>query len=236
MNCFESRRRLLAAPRERTDEQEAHLAGCRGCAQLAGELAALDRKIIKTTRLPVPDGLSERIVLARGYPGSWHYAAGIAAAALFAAITAVTILPGIFEWSEPTVTADVVGPTHPAVAAISMVVDREPVLLREPRALNAASVEERLRIVGLALKHEGVSGRYIGKCEVAGRDCDHLVLDTAEDHVSVFLMANERSTERLVVADRRMAALVSPAPAGAYIVVGASPQAVRRAQKLLVHG
>ena len=41
---------------------------------------------------------------------------------------------------------------------------------------------------------------------------------------------------QLLVADRRMTALLSPAPAGAYIVVAESPKAVKRAQKLFVQG
>ena len=90
--------------------------------------------------------------------------------------------------------------------------------------------------LGLALKSEGVSARYLGKCEVAGRECDHLVLLTPDGQVNVFLMAHERAPGRLMVADQRLTALLSPAPTGAFIVVAESPKAARRVQKLFVHG
>jgi hypothetical protein len=236
MNCFESRRRLLAGPRELVDEHDEHLSGCESCARLAADLAALDRKMNKATRIPVPDGLADRIILARGYPGRWHYAAGIAAAILFAAISVVTLAPDVLDSYEPTLAADAVGPTHPAVAAISMVAGRAPGPLTERTAADATAVQARLKFLGLALKGEGVSARYVGTCEVAGRDCDHLILDTPEGDVSVILMASEHPSVRVLVADRNMTALLSPAPTGAYIVVAASPKAARRAQKLFVHG
>lgn len=236
MNCFESRRRLLAAPRELSALQRSHLESCPACGHLAADLATLDRKISKTTRVAVPDGISERILIARDPLPRWHYAAGIAAAFLFVSIGSVTLFPELLEPSEPTLAAEAVGAAHPAIAAISMVIDREPALLREPQTLDPAAVQERLKFVGLALKSRDVSARYVGKCEVAGRECDHLVLTTAEGHVSVFLMAHEPRGGRVLVADRRMTALLSPAPTGAYIVVAESPRAVRRAQKLFVHG
>jgi hypothetical protein len=235
MNCFESRRRLLAAPREHADEHDAHLSACEGCARLAVDLAALDRKMNKATRVPVPDGIADRVILARGRPGRWRYAAGIAAAMLLAAVSVVTLLPDVLE-SEPTLAADTVGPTHPAVAAISMVAERAPGPFTERTPADAPAVQARLKFLGLALKAEGVSARYVGKCEVAGRECDLLILDTPEGDVSVILMANERPSTRVLVADRRMTALLSPAPTGAYIVVAGSRKAARRAQKLFVHG
>lgn len=236
MKCFESRRRLLAAPRERSTDHDAHIAECPACSRLATDVAALDRTMIKATRTAVPDGLADRIMIARRYPGRSRYAAGIAAAVLVFAIAGVTLFPMILESDEPTLAADSVGPTHPAVAAITMVANRDPALLKDLTAADGPAVEDRLKFLGLALKSKGISARYLGKCEVAGRECDHLVLDTRDGQVNVFLMANERAPGRLMVADQRMTALLSPAPTGALIVVAESPTAARRVRKLFVHG
>lgn len=235
MNCLDTRRHLVAAPRERTKAQEAHLANCEDCARFAGELAALDRKINKALRLPVPEGLPARIALTRVYPKRSLYAIGAAAALLITASAGVLTM-GVFDANEPTLAAEVVGPTHPAVAAIAMVLDQEPTLLKERRSLAPGMLEERLKPLGLSLKESGLSARYVGKCEIAGRECEHIVLVTPEGFVSVLLMAHERPSSRVLVVDRRMAALLSPAPTGAYIVVADSPKAVRRARKLFVNG
>jgi len=235
MNCLAFRRRLLAAPRERTPAEQAHLEGCGDCAQLATDLSALDRKIGRTLRLPVPDGLADRILLPRLRMRRWHY--GAAAAALAAAIALALMLPGLIDPDETALAADAVGPTHPAVAAISMVVEQEPALLKEGRTGDPLVMQQKLKYLGLELRKSDVSIRYIGQCEIGGAACDHLVLVTPEGHVSVILMAGEHLSTRVLVADRRMTALLSPAPtAGAYIVVAESPKAVKRARRLFVHG
>lgn len=234
MNCLECRRLLLVSPSARTDEQAIHNANCEECTRLAAELAALDRKILKATRLPIPEGLAERVVLAQSRPARWHVAAAAAAAILL--ISSATLLPVVFERDEPTVAADAVGPAHPALAAIAMVIDQEPKRLKESHSMDPVLIEERLKRLGLVLKKHDISVQYVGTCEIAGQDCDHLVLVTPEGHVSVVLMAHEHASSRVLVADRRMAALLSPAPSGAYIVVAESPKAARRAQKLFVRG
>ena len=82
----------------------------------------------------------------------------------------------------------------------------------------------------------GHSEVEIGEGRVTGSRYVDLVLVTPEGHVSVILMADEHPSQRVLVADRRMTALLSPAPSGAYIVVAESPKAVKRAQKLFVQG
>ena len=236
MNCFESRRRLLHAPRERVDDHEAHISSCAACTRLVTDLAALDRKMNKATRISVPDGLADRILIARRYSARRYSAAGIAAAMAFAAISVIALLPGVLESVEPTLAADAVGLTHPAVAAISLVAQRGPGLPHFGSADDAAAIKDRLKFLGLAMKTTGVSAQYMGKCDLAGRECDRLVLDTPEGPVTVILMAHEQPSARVLVADQRMTALMSPAPTGAYIVVAASPKAARRAQKLFVRG
>lgn len=238
-SCLDARRRLLAAPRNRTQVQQAHIAACRSCARFAAELAALDRKLIKATRLSLPEGLAERVLLARGGVNPARaYRAITAAAALFISISAFTLLPGVTGPDEPALAAYTVGRTHPAIAAISMVLDEEPGRLENAPAVDAALPAERLHDAGLALKKDRkkpVMARYLGRCRLSGQDCEHLLLLTNEGYVSVILLADEHPARPVLVADRRMAALLSPAPSGAYIVVAKSPEAVRRAQKLFEH-
>lgn len=233
-DCLGVRRRLLAAPRDREADLGAHLDECRSCARFADDLKALDRKVVKATRIPVPEGLNERIVLAQA--GGRHTRAGRAlvatAAALVVSIGAVTMLPAAED--PPALEAEMVAQAQTAVSAISMVLDEQPARKEAPRVDEAVSAQ-RLNEVGLALKKEEkekVLARYLGKCHVSGRACEQLELLTYDGHVSVILMGNERAAKPVLVADRRMAALLSPAPHGAYIVIARSPLAARRAQKL----
>lgn len=234
-SCLEARRRLLAAPRERPEDLRAHMSSCSSCARFADHMAALDRRLLKATRVPVPEGLNERIVLANAgsnHPRA-HRAVGAAAAALIISIAAVTLLPAAEE--QPALAAETVAQAQTAVSAISMVLDGEPARLRRARHVDPGLPAERLHEVGLALKKdekEKILARYLGRCQISGRACEHLELLTYDGYVSVILMENEHPAQPVLVADRRMAALLSPAPHGAYIVIAQSPQAAKRAQKL----
>lgn len=231
-SCLDVRRRLLAAPRERSDDVIAHMGECTGCARFAGALKALDRKVLKATRVPVPEGLNERILLAQA--GGGHPRAGrvvsAAAAALLISIGAVTLLPA----AEEPLAADTVAQAQTAVSAISMVLDEKPPHDVAPR-VDAEVPAKQLNEVGLALKKEEkekVLARYVGKCHVSGRACEQIELLTYDGYVSVILMENASPARPVMVADRRMAALLSPAPHGAYIVIAQSPRQAKRAQKL----
>lgn len=241
LNCLEVRRRVLAAPRERTDDLRRHVEACGRCARFADDLGALDRALIKATRIPVPEGLNQRILLANGSSKAKrnHPFIGAAAAALVMSVAAVALLRTAEPADAPPLAAETVAQANTAVSAISMVLEEEAARPQRPRNLDPALPADRLHKVGLALKEEEkekVLARYVGRCHVAGRACEHLELLTYDGYVSVILMEDARPAQPVLVADRRRAALLSPAPHGAYIVVTHSPEAAKRAQQLFHRG
>jgi len=89
MNCLEVRRALLAEPRRRTSEVEAHLAACARCGAVAAGLLELDDRIAEAASIPAPDALADRILLARERRPRLRYAA--AAAVLITAALGVIV-------------------------------------------------------------------------------------------------------------------------------------------------
>ena len=63
MNCFELRRRKLAAPRELNAEAEAHQRKCASCAAFVERLGAFEESLQSELRVSVPDGLADRVLL-----------------------------------------------------------------------------------------------------------------------------------------------------------------------------
>ena len=234
MNCLESRRSLLAAPRERTALLEAHLADCAECTRLAARLNDLDARIADAAMVPVPDALAHRVLRGRSRSRRWPYAA--AAALLFASVLIGFAAPQLWDSSNLSTPLEAVGPSHPAVAAIAMVVEQQPGFLDEARGIDVAAMEEGLKKLGLSLKKEGVKVDYAGKCYLPDIECDHIVLETPDGHVSVILVPDYPVGSRVLIADRRMTALVSPAGQGGYIVVAGSPKVAKRTSRLFVKG
>lgn len=231
MNCFEARRKLLADPLPRAADLEAHLADCTACTRLAADVAVLDRGVASAAAVTVPEALVHRVLAGRRRAPGWQYAAA-AAIAVSTALVAFSSA-GITELPFGTETVEAIGPAHPAIAAISEVAEdaARPLVSEAQAAQNLEAVMNRL---GLALKPGEATAYYVGKCHVAAGSCEHIVLSTPDAQANVMLVPDAPVGGRMVVADRRLIALVTPARAGGYIVVADTPKKARRVEKLLV--
>jgi hypothetical protein len=210
------------------------VASCRACAKLLDDVIALDRAIERTTLVPTPDGLVDRVLLTPRPRGTWRYAAA-------ASVALATVLLGLFgagvvHAPEYARTAEAVGPSHPAVTAIAEVVDEG---LSGPYAarFDLNEIKRSLKPLGLAIKPGEAIAYYVGACRIAGAGtCEHIVLSTPDAQANVMLMPDYPVGERILVSDRRMTALVNPVAHGGYIVVADSAAIARRMEKLLIKG
>jgi hypothetical protein len=234
MDCIEFRRLILADPRVRTPEQDAHLAGCAECASLARGMESSEARLYQAMNVPVPDALAERILLRRerqsAAPRVWGVAASLVVALGFSAYFYSTSGP---EREQPLAAASV-GVSHPAVAAISYVVDHESKLLAEGRSGDPAVMRAALARLGLKLPSRGVNVRYLGKCPVPSGTGEHVVLETALGRVTLILVPDQPFGPRVLVADREMTALTVPVRTGGYILVADSVDHLRRIEKTLM--
>ena len=229
MNCLQSRRLLLAVPREQSSEHRAHIQACATCATLAQRLPELERRIEDAVLVPVPDALTHRILLRRHGRRIWQYAA--AAAVAIASVLGWLWAADVVEAPDFPRTLQVVGPMHPAVAAIAEVMDDA----ARPATTDSAEMEAGLKDLGLMLKRGQTSAHYVGKCHIEGSiECEHIVLSTPDASANVMLMPDYPLTDRMLVSEGRMVALVNPAGKGSYIVVAKSPKIAKRVSKLLV--
>ena len=233
MNCLQARRLLLSSPRERSAEHQAHISTCERCATLGLRLGDLDRSIENAALVPVPDALTHRILLRHGEPSTWRYA--VAAAVALLSIGIGLVAADVVETPGFPKTVQAVGPTHPAVIAIAEVVEESGSLDQTTR--NDAHMEHGLKRLGLTLKPGAAVAHHIGACRIEGAaECEHIVLSTPEAYANVMLVPDYPLSDRVLVTDRRMVALVSPAARGGYIVVADSVKAAKSVDKLFVRG
>jgi hypothetical protein len=235
MNCLESRRLLLAAPRERCATERAHLARCTDCARFVHGLTNLERDLEKAALVPVPEALAARILLTHHPRHSVRYAAAAVLTGL--ALALGLLASGLVEAPVLNDSVRAVGPTHPAVVAIAEVAADEGAGVQASPTASNTEMQESLKRLGLILKEGEAHAQYVGKCRIEGsRECEHIVLSTPEAHANVMLVSDYPLHERLLVADRHMVALVSPAGAGGYIVVADSAKTAKRMEKFFVKG
>lgn len=235
MTCFEFRRLVLAHPREKTAEQEEHLAQCSRCAKLAADAAAFEARLEEAVLVPVPDALADKILLRQKMRPRARHGLWAIAATLVIGVALGTQLYRTYDAAHENLnTAMAVGMNHPAVAAISFVIDHEPQLLRENRSGERDVMLSAFQRLGLKVPGDGVDVRYLGKCPVPGGTGDHVVLATPYGHVTLILVPDYPVGSRVMVADRNMTALASPSGGGGYIVVAPSPQTIRQIERMLI--
>jgi hypothetical protein len=235
MHCLPCRRWLLAAPRHRTVEQSAHLATCAECSRLAHQLKTLECDLEEAVLVGVPDALPARVLLGPRARGNWRYAA----AAAFAGVSAVLglVASGVVEAPGVPRTVQAVGPAHPAVVAIAEVANEDTDASAQTRPEERAELEDSLRRLGLRFKAGEATAYYVGKCHIdTYRECEHIVLSTADGYANVMLVPDYPLHERVLVTDRQLVALVSPVRDGGYIVVADSAKTAKRMEKLIVKG
>jgi len=234
MTCFEFRRLLLAQPRELTALQQEHAAGCTSCAKAAEAAVGLDMQRAQSLLVPPPEALADRILLRQKMGPRTHYGMWAIAATLVVGVALGIQHYRSYDTAHENVnTATAVGMNHPAVAAISFVLDHEPQLLKENRSGDPNVMRAAFQRLGLKLPGDGVSMRYLGKCPVPGGTGDHVVLQTPYGHVTLILVPDYPVGSRVMVADRNMTALASPVEKGGYIVIAQSRQVIREIERML---
>lgn len=234
MNCFEFRKLLLADPRMRTSEQERHLAECATCASLEREMEDFEARVHDAMRVPVPEGLADRVLLRRKIRApavrAWALAASLVAA----------LGVGIYFYRAPVgedermLTAAVLGASHPAVKAIAHVLEDEPQMLKENRGVDPAAMRAAFTRLGLNAPAGGTTVLYFDKCPMTGGAGEHVVMQTPFGRVTVILIPDQPFASRVVVADRDKTAIAAPHGTGGYILIADSLRNVRQTEKLLM--
>lgn len=234
MNCFEFRRLILASPREKTREQEEHMAQCASCADLAGEVENFESRIQEAALVSVPEALAERVLLRHQIRQPARYRVWALAASFVAALgVGIYFYPTSGGEEDRIYAATSLGANHPAVKAIVHVLDDEPRMIGENRGVDPVAMQAAFTRLGLNVPANGTRVLYFDKCPMTGGAGNHVVLQTPFGQVTLILIPDQPFS-RVVVTHRQMTALTAPAQAGGYILVANSAQTVARLEKMLM--
>lgn len=207
MNCLDFRRHILADPHRPDAEARAHAAGCAACADFLDRQRELDASLFEAMQVAPPDGLADRILVARGLRKrrwAWPIAASL-------------VLAGALVALWPRTSGDELGRE-----AIAHVRD-------EPQAFTA-SYEVPDDTLSTLLSAQGMNlARTIGRvtystlCPVGRHTARHLVVRTDAGPVTLLLVPGDLDTRRRAItrADG-MAALTVPAARGSIAIVASS--------------
>jgi hypothetical protein len=256
MNCFELRRRQLAAPRELNAEAQAHLRECPTCRAFVEKLAAFEETLARKVRIPVPDGLTDRVLLQVRQQIDYRAARSSATERVRAAVRRITqVASGLVNVSwgrriSGEVAAALVlsigvlllqrSPIQDEGLAIADIAHVAHVAQERMQDLDVAptvdpgALPKVLAASGVRLPGDFREVRYVGRCGPADRSGQHIVMQTQSGMASLVLMPGESARFRIIQFDDGRTAVVAPAPVGSLAVVADSRQAAAQiAERLL---
>ncbi|UXI68481.1 DUF3379 domain-containing protein [Tahibacter amnicola] len=185
MNCLEYRRLLGAEPRRESLEMVAHRRECSGCAGHHARTLGFELQLRRTLNVPIPAGLSERILLAQAtqarHNQPWKRRLvgwGVAAAGLLATVTV-----GWLALPPRTALAD----------ALVEHIAHEPLAFAERPPLPDGAVMERFRSRGVSVPGPlPATVSYVAACPVGDYKTVHMVQREGDAKVTVFYVTNHR--------------------------------------------
>jgi len=210
VNCLEFRRAVGAEPFSADAAIEAHAAGCATCARHREELRAMDALLVRAMRIdpaPAPGRPASDRSPESGGPASIPRRWLAMAASLVAGV-----LVGAALWlshPEPSLAQEVIG--HAL---------HEPDSWATRRAVAEDRLEEVLGPSGIRLRAEADLVTYARRCFFERHWVPHLVVQTSQGPVTVFLLGHREVDGPERVEDQGLVGVVLPAPRGSIAVVG----------------
>lgn len=222
MNCIDFRRDALAQPLRLAAEAAAHVAACPGCTGFLERQRQFDAELLEAMKVPVPEGLAERIVLAKGIrarrlPWMWG-----AAAALVLAAGLATLVPPYLDRS--------------ALARETIAhVEEEPQSFRLVSRHAADFLPNELAKQGLRLATTLGEVTYTQLCPMHAGNARHMVVATSQGPVTLLLMPHDtRATTRTVRESPGLSAILLPAARGSIAIVASNLQHALAVERMLV--
>lgn len=210
MNCIAFRRALSVRPGSEDPAVLAHRRACAECEAFARRQAAFERTLGDVVRIPVPEGLASRILVAHtvGLEGGRRARRRRLRLTLVASVASGLLVSWLGLKPEPLDRAVV---AH---------IDRERSHLADRRGLSPEQVNQVLAPLGISVEAGVGPVHYAGTCRIRKNLGAHLVLEGEKGPVTVLFMPHEPVVDRLPVRDAGLQGIIAPAGRGSLAIVG----------------
>lgn len=206
MNCVDFRRDCLTETKPQSAEFRNHRQQCPSCSQYLVRVQQLNAALDSALRLPVPEELSSRILLRHSFVRRRPQRLLVAASLALAVIGA-----GLWFNRPPMTPLQQEVLAHamePHVPAVSAPVPREELLALVHQLGGEVATDTTLSAVF-----------YARRCRIAGHYAGHLLMDTPQGPVTVFLMPESPAQRDLTYREGHVVTRVIPASRGSIGLV-----------------
>jgi hypothetical protein len=221
MNCLEFRRAVLADPRRPGGEASSHAEQCPACKEFLMHSLEIEEQLAAALRVPVPQGLSARLLdrtVTAGRPRWLALAASL--------LTAVAIALAL-GWPRSDAMA---------LAGIDFVVFEEAQSIADAKPTDMKVLAAVARKMGVALPERLGEVYYVCVYPFVGGAAHHLLVKTPLGKVTLLLIPEQPLAARAGGTAYGLKAAVLPAAAGSIVIIGESVRSIGRIETLLKSG
>jgi hypothetical protein len=210
MTCLDFRRQLLADPYRLNADLLEHQSACPACAAFAVRQGRIEEQLQESVRIPVPDGLADRILL----PGQVRRTQRRTWLALAAGVVLATgSLAALWPMLRPAGFAE---------ELLAHVAEHEPLELAIDRRGDPRVLANALSGLGLSLPAGLGEVRYLGRCPVPGGTGEHVIVQTPLGNVTLIVMPGQPLNSQVVMSGRGLHGVARPAGRGSYALLADS--------------
>ena len=221
MNCLDFRRGVFANPLQLDAAAREHALACAACAEFLERQRELDTKLYDAIRIPVTDGLADRILVAhnlrrRGRQWLW-------------ALAATVVLGAGIAGLAPTLYGHALG--REAIAHVQEEPQSFSIVARHAADLLPAALAAQRVKVAAAIGEV----TYAQICPMKDFKARHLVVATEHGPVTMLLMPEDHGwRRRSVTAAHGMIAITIPVAKGSIAIVAANEAQALAVERSLV--
>lgn len=221
MNCLDFRREALAQPLRLAIVARQHADECSECRAFLERQRSLDADLFDAMRVPAPDGLADRVLVAQGIrrrPRAWGWA--LAASIVLAA--------GLVAFVAPELAGRAL-----AGEAIAHVKE-EPQSFTIARRHAPETLSAELAVQGVRLARTLGEVTYAQFCPMGEVKARHLVVSTDAGPVTLLLIPDDATRRNRAIREANgLTAISLPAARGSIAIVAANRESALAVERLL---
>ncbi|MEO5677445.1 MAG: DUF3379 family protein [Usitatibacter sp.] len=220
MNCLDFRREALAQPLRLAIVARQHADECSECRAFLERQRSLDADLFDAMRVPAPDGLADRVLVAQGIrrrPRAWGWA--LAASIVLAAGLVAFVAP---ELAGRALAGEAIAHVKEEPQSFTIAQRHAPETLSTDLAVQGVRLARALEVT------------YAQLCPMGEVRARHLVVSTDAGPVTLLLLPDDTTRRNRAIREANgLTAISLPAARGSVAIVAANRESALAVERLL---
>ncbi|NOY65818.1 MAG: DUF3379 domain-containing protein [Gammaproteobacteria bacterium] len=226
INCIDVRRLLLSNPADLEKDTLQHLNICPSCKKAALDASGFDDRLLSALKVPVPDGLANKILLTKGIHENLQQRR---ARNWFRAVAASIVL-------TTSIIVSLMYPDSPAsVSDIALAhIKAEPHHLQDRKNIKLTKLDKIIKPFNMKINISSQRIHYAGTCKIRRSIGAHIVIQGKKAPLTILLMPDEKVSSRQTINEDNFSGIIVPVKNGSIAIIGDKQEDLNAFEKQII--